>query len=75
LADCTKGTKEWTEALANANANVLELVEKYPKLAKYITRDETTGQLSFKNGYENIIDDYEKKANALRAAATVANNQ
>ena len=75
LAKCTKGTKEWSEALANANANVLELIEKYPKLAEYITRDETTGQLSFRDGYKNIVNDYEQKANALRAAATVANNQ
>lgn len=33
----TAGTIEWTEALYAANQQVLDLVEKYPELAQYIT--------------------------------------
>ena len=34
LESCTKGTKEWNEALKNVNNSALEILNKYPELAK-----------------------------------------
>ena len=42
----TRGTKEWTEQLREANNAILEIVEKYPELAKYVTTDPETGALT-----------------------------
>lgn len=44
LANCKKGTEEWTEALIENNEKVVELMEKYPKLAKYVSMG-SDGQL------------------------------
>jgi hypothetical protein len=50
LNSCYRGTQEWTNALIEANDQVLALLEKYPELAKYVERDEN-GLLTFsKNG-------------------------
>lgn len=38
--DLTEGSKEWNEALKNNNNTILELLDKYPELAKYIYRDQ-----------------------------------
>jgi DNA repair exonuclease SbcCD ATPase subunit len=37
LANCKKGTQEWTEALIENNEKVNELMDKYPELAKYVS--------------------------------------
>ena len=36
----TKGTTEWKEAIQKANEQVLELLDKYPELVNYITKNE-----------------------------------
>lgn len=36
----TKGTTEWKEAIQEANQKVIELLESYPELAKYITKSQ-----------------------------------
>jgi Ni,Fe-hydrogenase III component G len=40
LEDLTYGTKEWKQALIEANQQVLELLQTYPELTKYLTRGE-----------------------------------
>jgi septal ring factor EnvC (AmiA/AmiB activator) len=40
LKDLTKGTREWREALVKNNQAVLDLVNTYPELAQYMSRDE-----------------------------------
>lgn len=44
LAGLTKGTQEWKDAVKDVNSEVLELIRKYPELAKYI--DNKDGILS-----------------------------
>ena len=39
LEELTEGTKEWNEALAEANAHTTEMLRQYPELAKYLIRD------------------------------------
>ena len=36
LAGLTKGTQEWKDAVKDVNSEVLELIRKYPQLAKYV---------------------------------------
>lgn len=45
LQELTKNTQEWKQALLEANQQVLEMLETYPELAKYIERGEY-GQLT-----------------------------
>lgn len=44
MQKATKGTKEWNSALQEANNSLLELIEKYPQLAKYVKMGDN-GQL------------------------------
>ena len=49
LKACTEGTDEWNTALQDVNNTVLDILEKYPQLAKIqglIKRDSNTGLLS-----------------------------
>ena len=45
LQELTKNTQEWKQALLEANQQVLEMLETYPELVKYIERGEY-GQLT-----------------------------
>lgn len=47
LAGLTKGTQEWKDAVKDVNSEVLELIRKYPQLAKYVDN---------KNGILNISE-------------------
>lgn len=40
LRNCTTGSEEWAEALQDVNNKVLELLQLFPQLAPYISRDE-----------------------------------
>lgn len=54
LDDLTKGTEAWNKAVQEINAQVLELLDKYPEIANMITRTED-GVLGLSNeGYETI---------------------
>jgi hypothetical protein len=39
LEDLTEGTREWRDAVKEINAEVLELVDKYPELANLVTNE------------------------------------
>ena len=56
LNGLTQGTNEWKAALAEANQQVLQLLETYPQLAQFIERGEY-GQLEITpDGWKNITD-------------------
>lgn len=56
LKDLTYGTQEWKEALVEANQQVLGLLQKYPELAKYSSREEF-GQLTISDeGWDTFIE-------------------
>jgi hypothetical protein len=38
--ELTKGTVEWSNALTAANEQVLDLLDKYPELADYVSTNE-----------------------------------
>lgn len=55
LDKMVKGTKEWEEALQQANAQVLELIEKYPQLINYVERT-SDGRLTIsEEGKEKVL--------------------
>lgn len=70
LEGLTKGTQEWKEALRESNAQVLDLIQTYPELAKYVTKGEQ-GQLTIDDaGWDELIANQEKAvANAQAAVA------
>ena len=60
LQACTEGTDEWNTALQDVNNTVLDILEKYPQLAKVqnlIKRDSDTGLLSIDN---DILKTYQR---------------
>lgn len=39
LEDLTRGTKEWNQAVRDINSSVIELIDKYPELAKFVENE------------------------------------
>lgn len=70
----TEGTNEWKDAVAATNEQVLNLLETYPELAKYIRRG-TGGSLSVTDeGFGELNRAIEKQVNQLQFADSVAQN-
>ena len=73
-----EGTKEFNEALIEANSQVLELLDKYPELAQYLQRG-VNGLLSFSDeGLDKIVDITQQRyynAAGAQLALSIANNQ
>ncbi len=67
-----EGTDEWKESVENLNAQVMELIQKYPELAKYVTND--NGVLKFTD-YDAVLDIYKDRVNAQYNASIDANLQ
>lgn len=56
LDDLTIGTIEWKKKLVEVNQEVLNLLDKYPQLAQYITQS-ATGELEIsKSGYDQFLE-------------------
>lgn len=68
LDGLVQGTQEWNEALEEANNKILEILNNYPELWAYASRDEN-GLISIDDkGFEELI---EKKQEAARKAEAV----
>lgn len=61
----TKGTQEWNNAMAESNNKILEMIDKYPQLAEYVTHGQN-GELTFD---EQGLKEYEKAVEGEVAAA------
>ena len=69
LNGLTKGTLEWKEAVLSLNEQILQLLDKYPQLAKYLNSDEN-GVLSLDPAaYDDILNEQMDKAKAAQDAA------
>lgn len=72
----TEGTKEWKEAVREANLQVLDLMNNYPELAQYIKN--TNGRLTIDEaGLDAVLESqYEKvaKAQALQSMRQIRAN-
>lgn len=68
LDNLTRGTKEWNEAVQDINNSVLDLIEEYPELAKFVENKE--GVLSIDVESEEV----QKALNDAEADKIIAKN-
>ena len=71
LDTLTKGTLEWKQALIDSNAQVLELLDKYRELAKYLTRGKN-GELEISEAGWDYIEGQQWQSVQNTNAAVVA---
>lgn len=71
LNDLKEGTDEYTEALREANNEVLNLVRNNQDLAQYVERNDK-GLLTFSEDSENIIKAAQQRMNSAEAASNIA---
>lgn len=72
MSELTEGTNEWNSKLKETNDQVLELLDKYPELAKYVHRD-SNGLLTFdETGKDEFLAKQEESVNGAKVAATTA---
>ena len=70
LSQLKEGTLEWKQAVLELNQQVLNLLEKYPELNKYLSRNEN-GILSIsEEGINQVLTSQWAEANALQQAAS-----
>ena len=70
MKELKEGTEEYAEALDEANKSLMDLIEKNPSLAKYVTRG-SGGLLEF-SGREEILQSAKNRMNSSDAAANIA---
>ena len=63
LNELTKGTQQWKNALTQVNNQVLDLLDKFPELAQYISTTEDGILQISKQGQEYIQEQYTNRAN------------
>lgn len=72
MSELAEGTNEWNSKLKETNDQVLELLDKYPELAKYVHRD-SNGLLTFdETGKDEFLAKQEESVNGAKVAATTA---
>ena len=77
LQSMTKGTLEWKEAVLKLNQQVLNLLQTYPELSKYITNKDGILSIS-QEGIDYILNDQLKKAQdsqTVSAATQIATDK
>ena len=73
LEDLIKGTDEWRKKLVEANQQVLQLLDTYPELAKYVERGED-GQLAIgEAGWKALESQLEQQVTNTQAMSAMAN--
>lgn len=71
LAGLTKGTQEWRDAVQDVNSQILELIDKYPELAEYVTT--ANGAMSVSAyGQSKVLDLQRQKLQEAQSAANIA---
>lgn len=72
LDELVKGTDEWKSAVQSLNEQVLELLETYPELAKYISNDNGLLEIS-KQGQDALLEAQTKKVQEAYRSSLMAN--
>lgn len=73
LKDCTRGTQEWKDALKAANDQVLEMLNTYPELSRFISKD-ADGLLTISKEGQNLLQERaDQKVIDTQAALTLSN--
>lgn len=70
-----KGTEAWNEKLIEVNDKVLEILNKYPQLAQYMSED-VNGKLTISSeGWDTVLKEQKKKLQTATLANTISTNQ
>ena len=75
LEKCTKGTREWEEALKNVNDSVLDLLNEFPELLKQkdlFTRDDNGMFTIDKDKRADILELKQRAVNAAQASSLLS---
>lgn len=75
LNEFTVGTQAWKEALVEVNQQVLDLLNTYPELSKYVTRGEHGNLELSTEGQEAAIEKAQEGVTNAQASQTNANIQ
>jgi hypothetical protein len=63
LEDLTRGTEEWNKAVKDINSSVLDLIEQYPELAKFVENKEGVLTIDVDSAeVQNVLDKYNKQS-------------
>ena len=60
FSNLTKGTSEWKDKLIEVNQEVLDLINKYPELSKYLTRSNSGSLDISEEGWDALVKDQER---------------
>lgn len=72
IDEMTKGTEEWKNAIQEANMQVIDLIDKYPELAQYVS--DVNGQLKIsEEGQEAVLQSQKEEMNLANRGRMVAN--
>lgn len=71
IDEMTAGTEEWRDAIADSNSQVMELIKKYPELAKYMTNEGGRLQIS-EEGLEAVEAAQKAEVNAAERMSLLA---
>lgn len=77
LNGCTKGTKEWRDALDKVNSTALDLLSKYPELAKVenlFTRSSSGALQIDEKAYDKYLEKAKKTASIIQTSSIVASS-
>ena len=73
IAKMTAGTEEYAQAIEKTNEQVLQLLEKYPILYDYLTRDPNTNLLKIdQKGFDMVMQQQYAKEGAHQLALSAA---
>ena len=74
IKDLTKGTQEWRDAIKESNDQVLQLLDKYPQLAAYVSS--VNGQLQISDkGFDTLIESQTKALRQAQAESIKASDE
>ena len=74
LEALTRGTKEWNSAVQEINSSVLDLIEEYPELAKFVENKEGVLTINLDSEeVQQVLNQAEAKKVTTQNQATMAN--
>ena len=74
LKDLTTGTEQWKSALEDVNNQVIELLEKFPELAQYVSTS-SNGMLQISEQGQQYITNQARQASQANAMAYLSSRQ
>ena len=74
LKSLTKGTKAWKEGVAKLNKEILDLINAYPQLAKFVQYNDGVMSIDIDDDeVQRVLKEYEQTAARAQVMATASN--